>query len=104
MIFTFSQELDRSRVYYIQSIGNSLEKFNTLIEDEEQEFIYENRSNAQNDNEPFLNLLNKSIKNIQKDKAKRWKLKFNGSDCQMLVLNNYCSKPKSVLGPLRKKN
>jgi hypothetical protein len=103
IIFKFSQTLKRSKVYYIQSIGNSLESFKNAIEDEEKEFIYDNRCSAQNDNKPFMTLLNKSIKHIKPDQARKWKLKVNGSFCQMLVLKNNCAKPNSAIGSLRKK-
>jgi hypothetical protein len=99
MILKFSQKLIKSRVFFIQSMGNSLESFNTLIEDDEREYIFDDRSDAENDNEPFLN---QPIQN-KTEKAKRFNLKINGSSCQMLVLNNNCSNSKSLLGPLRKK-
>jgi SAM-dependent methyltransferase len=102
MVLEFSKNIDQARVFFINSNSNILERFKSLIDDEEKEFVFDDRSNSQNDNEPFLTLLNVSIKNIQKDKAKRCKLKVNGSACQMLVLSNNCSKPKSLLGPLRK--
>jgi SAM-dependent methyltransferase len=102
-ILQFSKKIDQARVFIINSKSNNLERFKQLIDEEEKEFVFDDRSNAENDNEPFLTLLNVSIKNIQKDKAKRYKLKVNGSACQMLVLNNNCSKPKSLLGPLQKK-
>jgi hypothetical protein len=102
-ILEFSKHIDQARVFIINTKSNILERFKQLIDEEEKEFVFDDRSNAENNNESFLTLLNVSFKNIEKDKAKRWKLKVNGSDCQMLVLNNNCSKSKSLLGPLRKK-
>jgi SAM-dependent methyltransferase len=102
-ILEFSKNIDQARVFIINAKSNILERFKQLIDEEEKEFVFDDRSNSENDNEPFLALLNVSIKNIQKDKVKRWKLKVNGSACQMLVLNNNCSKPKSLIGPLRNK-
>jgi hypothetical protein len=102
MILKFAQELDRSKVYYIKSIRNSLESFENVIEDDQKELVFDDRD-SKNDNEPFLTFLNVTIKNIEKDKAIRRTLKVNGSFCQMLVLSNNCSKPKSLIGPLRKK-
>jgi hypothetical protein len=103
IILEFSKNIDQARVFIVNSKSNILESFKNLIDDEEKEFVFDDRSNAENGNEPFLTLLNVSIKNIQKDKAKRYKLKVNGSACQMLVLNNNCSKPKSLIGSLRNK-
>ncbi len=103
MILEFSKNIDQTRVFFINSNSNILERFKNLIEDEEKEFVFDDRSNAQNDNESFLTLLNESVQNIPTDKAIRWKLKVNGSSCQMLVLNNNCSKPNSRIGPLQKK-
>ena len=101
-ILEFSKNIKKARVFYIHSTVSILETFKNVIEDEREELVFDDRINSQNDNEPFLTLLNVSIKNIQKDRAKRWKLKVNGSCCQLLVLNSNCSKSKSLVCSLQK--
>ena len=69
MILEFSKNIDQTKVFFINSNSNILERFKNLIDEEEKEFVFDDRSNAQNDNESFLTLLNESVQNIQTDKV-----------------------------------
>jgi hypothetical protein len=88
-----------NKVFYMYSNENKNNLEDVNIEDESKEYIFYSKKEHENQNPE----LSESIRNIQTDKAKRWKLSYNGSKCHMFVLHSNCSKPKSPLFPLRKK-
>jgi SAM-dependent methyltransferase len=95
-ILELSKQIDANRVFFMHTNENSLKGLE--IEDEDKEYSFNAKNGPENENLE----LSESIRNIQTDKAKRWKLNYNGSLCHMLVLHKNCSNASSPLMLLRK--